>query len=52
MNQVKLLFLLLIAPSLAACSDDPEWSDPEAHERNVQLKEQYGPLKIGTWPWA
>ncbi len=35
--------------SLAACSSDPEWSDPEAHEQNVQLKEQYGPLMVGTW---
>lgn len=34
---------------LTACSSDPEWADPEAHEKTEQLREQYTPLIIGTW---
>ena len=36
--------------SLASCSsDEPHWADPEAHEKTEQLREQYGPLMVGTW---
>ena len=36
--------------SLASCdSDEPKYADPEAHEKTVQLNEQYGPLMVGTW---
>lgn len=35
--------------SLTSCSSEPEYADPEAHEKSVQLKEQYEPLVIGTW---
>lgn len=36
--------------SLASCSSDkPQWADPEAHEKTMQLQEQYGPLLVGTW---
>lgn len=35
--------------SLASCSSDPEYADPEAHEKTVALNEQYAPLMIGTW---
>ena len=42
-------FLMLAAFVLVSCSDNPEWADPEAHERTVQLNEQYAPLIVGTW---
>ena len=42
-------FALLAAFLLAACHSEPQWADPEAHERTVQLREQYGPLLVGTW---
>ena len=42
-------FSMLAVFSLASCSSDPEWADPEAHEKTVQLREQYGPLLVGTW---
>ena len=36
--------------SLASCdSDESKYADPEAHEKTVQLNEQYGPLMVGTW---
>ncbi len=35
--------------SLASCSSDPQRADEEAHEKTVQLNEQYGPLMVGTW---
>ena len=41
---------MLAAFSLASCSsDEPRYADPEAHEKTVQLNEQYGPLMVGTW---
>ena len=50
MNQTKLLFLLIAALAFASCgSDEPRYADPEAHEKTVQLNEQYGPLMVGTW---
>ena len=42
-------FSMLAVFSLASCSSDPEWADPEAHEKTVQLQKQYGPLLVGTW---
>jgi hypothetical protein len=39
-----------LAPlALAACSSDPEWADPEAHEKTMELQERYAPLLVGTW---
>ena len=50
MNQAKLLFLLIAAFAVASCgSDEPRYADPEAHEKTVQLNEQYGLLMVGTW---
>lgn len=40
---------LLTIFSFASCSSEPQWADPEAHEKTVQLREQYGPLMVGTW---
>ena len=45
----NLSFMILAVIMLASCSSDPQWADPEAHEKTVQLNEQYGPLMIGTW---
>ena len=33
----------------SCCSDEPQWADPEAHEKTEQLQKQYGPLMVGTW---
>ena len=42
--------MMLAAFSLASCSsDEPQWADPEAHEKTEQLREQYGSLMVGTW---
>ena len=49
-KQAKLLFHLIAALAFASCgSDEPRYADPEAHEKTVQLNEQYGPLMVGTW---
>ena len=46
----RIAFMMLAAFSLAFCgSDEPRYADPEAHEKTVQLNEQYGPLMVGTW---
>ena len=48
MKQAKLLFLLIATLAFASCgSDEPRYADPEAHEKTVQLNEQYGPLMVG-----
>ena len=46
----KFAFIMLTAFSLASCSsDEPRYADTEAHEKTVQLNEQYGSLLVGTW---
>ena len=40
---------LLLSPLASCSSDEPQWADPEAHEKTEQLNEQYGPLLVGTW---
>ena len=50
LKQAKPLFLLIATLAFASCgSDEPRYADPEAHEKTVQLNEQYGPLMVGTW---
>ena len=49
MKPTKALILFLAPLALAACSSDPEWADPEAPEKNVELQERYAPLLVGTW---
>ena len=49
MKQKMALLFALVALVLTACSSDPQWADPEAHEKTVELNEQYGPLMAGTW---
>ena len=42
--------LALISITFTSCgSSEPEWVDPEAHEKTEQLQKQYGPLMVGTW---
>lgn len=45
----KATLLALVAMAFASCSSEPEWADPEAHEKTEQLREQYTPLIVGTW---
>ena len=46
----RLAFAMLAAFSIASCSsDEPQWADPEAHEKAEQLREQYTPFIVGTW---
>ena len=49
MKQKMALLFFLAALALTACSSDPQWADPEAHEKTVQLNERYAPLMVGTW---
>ena len=45
-----LVFAMLAAFSLTSCSsDEPQWADPEAHEKTEQLREQYTQFIVGTW---
>ena len=49
-NIWRLTLVMLAAIFLASCgSSEPEWVDPEAHERGERLQNQYGPLMVGTW---
>ncbi|MBQ2519023.1 MAG: hypothetical protein II538_03325 [Bacteroidaceae bacterium] len=42
--------LVILTISLASCgSDEPQWADPEVHEKMEQLREQYTPFIVGTW---
>lgn len=52
MNKKTILFgmLAVITIFLASCSsDEPQWADPEAHEKTEQLRVQYTPFVVGTW---
>jgi len=46
---VNTLVMCAAMLSLASCSSEPEYADPEAHEKTVQLNERYAPLMVGTW---
>jgi len=51
MRAKNILSILFIAISLNSCSsDEPQWADPEAHEKTEQLREQYTPVDQGTVP--
>ena len=46
----RIAFMMLAASFLASCSSgEPQWADPEAHEKTEQLREQYTPFIVGTW---
>ena len=51
----RIAFVMLAAFSLASCSsDEPQWADPEAHEKTEQLRELSGPcpqmFRVGINP--
>ena len=47
---LRLAFVMLAAFHLASCgSDEPQLSDPEAHEKTEQIRAQYTPFIVGTW---
>ena len=50
-NLFTAIYIILIATiAFTSCSsDEPKYVDQEAHEKTMQLKEQYGPLVVGTW---
>ena len=49
-NMIRNLALaMLVAFTFVCCSSDPEWADPEAHEKTEQLQKIYSPLMVGTW---
>ncbi len=43
------VFAMLAAFSLTSCSSNPEWADPEAHEKTELLREQFSKYIVGTW---
>jgi len=46
----KIVFVLSAALSIVSCGNsEPEWTDAEAHEKTLQLREQYASLLVGTW---
>ena len=50
MKKRTVISLLIATLAFVSCgSDEPRYADPEAHEKTVQLNEQYGPLMVGTW---
>lgn len=52
MNKKTILFGLLAVITIFLASwssDEPQWADPEAHEKTEQLREQYTPFIVGTW---
>jgi len=53
MKRIKILsiaMMMVTAFSLTSCnSSEPEWADPEAHEKTEQLREQYTTFIVGTW---
>ncbi len=49
-RRIMFLTLATLSLALASCgSDEPQWADPEAHEKTEQLREQYTPFIVGTW---
>ena len=49
MKNIIIGLLAIIAITLSSCSSEPEWADPEAHEKTEQLREQYASFIAGTW---
>lgn len=44
------IIMLLAVLTITSCgSSEPQWADPEAHEKTEQLQKQYVPLMVGTW---
>ena len=49
MKNIIIGLFAIIVFTLYSCSNEPEWADPEAHEKTEQLREQYTTLIVGTW---
>lgn len=50
MKKLTIITTIIALLALASCgSSEPEWADPEAHEKTEQLRKQYTPLIAGTW---
>ncbi|MBR6893230.1 MAG: hypothetical protein IKN15_08345 [Bacteroidaceae bacterium] len=52
MNKKHIIITLFTLATLtfSSCgSSEPEWEDPEAHEKTEQLQKQYVPFIVGTW---
>ena len=50
MKRIRLAIIGLVVLAFASCgSDEPQWADPEAHEKTEQLREQYTPFIVGAW---
>ena len=45
----RLVITMLALFVIASCTNDPQWADPEAHEKTEQLQAQYTPFIVGTW---
>ena len=46
----NILVMTFAVLSFNSCSsDEPQWADPEAHEKTEQLREQYIPFIVGSW---
>ena len=47
--QRTIITSIIVLLTFASCgSSEPEWADPEAHEKTEQLRKQYEPLMVGT----
>lgn len=49
MNKKTIITILLALVIFVSCGSDPQWADPEAHEKTEQLRKQYTPIIAGTW---
>lgn len=50
MKKLTIITSIIALLALASCgSSEPEWADPEAHEKTEQLRKQYTPFIVGTW---
>lgn len=48
-HAVSAAVVMLVVCSFVACTSEPQWADPEAHEKTEQLQRECVPLMIGTW---
>jgi len=49
-SKIWIYVVMLATFAFVSCgSDEPQWADPEAHEKTEQLRNQYVPLMVGTW---
>ena len=47
---ITFITFLLTVLTLSSCDNsEPEWADPEVHEKTEQLQQQYLPFIVGSW---